>query len=304
VATDLVEETQVSFSAKDGYNLVGTLFETSEPSSSVCVFVPGVGIPARRYSRFLRAIAAAGLPVFAADPRGIGRSRQCGLRGLEVSIEDWAEWDYGAAIDWVKDRYPDRALVGISHSFGSMLLAATAEGRNIRRIAMIAPHTGYWGDYSPAWRLPMLFLWHAVMPAVTAVWGYFPGSKMRLGEDLPRGIAMQWAGRLRGTFRPAGSVADRSRSYDLLSNCDSVTGDVLLVQLAGDLFATPSGIARVSALMPRANKSIWSVGGGTPRLGHFGFFGAQAAQHWPGLLARLLQIGSEPTLSRAAMDEV
>ena len=47
------------------------------------------------------------------------------------------------------------------------------------------------------------------IPAVlglTALAGYFPASVLRLGEDLPAGIAMQWAGRWGGEVRPAATM--------------------------------------------------------------------------------------------------
>ena len=41
----------------------------------------------------------------------------------------------------------------------------------------------------------MAVLWHGVMPLVTRVVGYFPAQILGLGEDIPAGVAMQWAAR-------------------------------------------------------------------------------------------------------------
>ena len=70
---------------------------------------------------------------------------------------------------------------------------------------LIGGHTGYYGDYHPRYRLPMTAVWHALMPAITLVLGYFPARRLGLGEDLPARVALQWAGRRTGDLRPAGS---------------------------------------------------------------------------------------------------
>ena len=77
----MVAETFIRFPALDGYDLGGTLYvapDVVEPSAAV-LFSCGGGIPASRYTRFARYLAANGIPVLIFDYRGIGSSRPRGF---------------------------------------------------------------------------------------------------------------------------------------------------------------------------------------------------------------------------------
>ena len=58
------------------------------------------------------------------------------------------------------------------------------------------------------------------MPAVTALLGYFPGRALRLGDDLPRGVAMQWA-RRRAPFVRRGPHLPQDRMARLVERSAS-----------------------------------------------------------------------------------
>ena len=63
-----------------------------------------------------------GIPTLTYDYRGIGLSRPRALRGFRAAIEDWAEYDCAGAIAWLRERYPRRAILGIAHSIGALLV--------------------------------------------------------------------------------------------------------------------------------------------------------------------------------------
>jgi len=289
-----VEETTVEFAARDGYPLVGTLVGSLASAWTIGLFACGGGIPAQRYRHFLRGLASFGLPMFVFDYRGIGQSRPPGtLRGLRARAEDWAEFDCGGALDWLSAHFPYATLVGVTHSFGSMILTATPGAERLAAIAMIGPHTGYWGDYRPMYRAPMTLMWHVCMPIATSVCGYFPGRRLRLGDDLPKGFALQWAGRLTPGFRDR----PHSRGAALMRQRLRLSSPLLVVAIRGDAFATPEGIDRVLRGMPEARVSRWNVdvrAAQKRRLGHFGFFRRACRDTlWSELLARILPLAEE-----------
>src|SRR5262249_48598920 len=143
-------------------------------------------------------LAAAGIPVLNYDYRGIGASRPQSLRNFRATVEDWAQLDCRAAIDWMKHRYSRSSLYGVGHSIGALFFGAAGSSSDLSGVIMISPHTGYFGDYRRNYRVPMAVFWHGVMPALTMVVGYFPGRLLRLGDDLPKGVALQWASRRKG----------------------------------------------------------------------------------------------------------
>ena len=103
-----IVETIVRFAALDGYMLGGTLYcrpELAKPST-VILFSCGGAVPAVRYARFVRHLAATGsryLPMITVVSALPDRAQ---LRGFNALAEDWSELDCGGAIAYLRLRYP------------------------------------------------------------------------------------------------------------------------------------------------------------------------------------------------------
>ena len=282
----------VRLRADDGYDLGASLYEQpgSGTPSRAALMHCGAGIPAVRYGGFARYLASRGIPTLTYDYRGIGRSRPNGLRGFHAAIEDWAEYDCAGAIAWLRRRYGAAEIIGIAHSIGALLVGGAHNSAEQSRLVLIGGHTGYYGDYSRRYRLPMTLLWHAFMPAVTPVVGYFPARRLGLGEDLPGMFAMQWAGRRSPDLRPTRAHAQRVRSF--LDRCGALQRSALLVTITDDAFATASGTRHLMACYPRLSPLHYlhftPADAGVSRIGHFGFFTRRAGSPlWPRLLDAL-----------------
>lgn len=257
----------------------------------VAVLHGGAGIPALSYRRFARFLAHSGIPVLTYDFRGIGLSRPLALRGFAAVIEDWAEYDCSAAIGWMRERFPQAELVGIGHSNGALLLGGAHNAAEQARLILIGAHTGYYGDYLPLYRLPMAALWHGLMPALTRLIGYFPGRRLGLGDDIPAGVALQWASRRSSDLRPSGSSPGAERTRRLLDRCATLDRPALVIRISDDAFATTAGLQRFLAYYPRLSPEhvvLTPVDAGVRKIGHFGFFGRSTGPAlWPQLVARL-----------------
>jgi len=253
----------------------------------------GAGIPAARYGHFAAFLARAGLPTLTYDYRGIGMSRLgASLRGFQATLEDWSELDCAAAAAWLRARFPQAEIIGIAHSVGALLLGGAANAGEHARLVLIGGHTGYYGDYAKRYRLPMAVFWHALMPAITRLVGYFPGRRLRIGDDIPRQVALQWAGRWSPDLRPAAPAGGESRARRLLERCAALERPALVVSISDDAFATAAGVRRLMACYPRCfpleHIEFTPAEAGVRHIGHFGFFGRRAgAALWPRLLAQL-----------------
>ena len=252
----------------------------------------GGGIPAVRYSRFARFLAEWGIPVLTYDYRGIGLSRPPQLRGFEATIEDWAEFDSAAAIAWLRERFPHDELVGISHSIGCLPLAGAPNANEQERVVMVGAHTGYFGDYRPLYRLPMALAWHGLMPAITRCLGYFPANRLRLGEDLPAGMALEWARRRGPDLGLRSGDPSRDRRRQLLERCAALQGRGLAICISDDAFATTQGTKRLLSYLPGLSScelvAYTPSDAGVRQIGHFGFFRRAAGiALWPRLMAQL-----------------
>ena len=182
-------------------------------------------------------------------------------------------------------------MIGIAHSVGTLMFGGAPNGGEVTRFVMICPHTGYYGDYRRLYRLPMAALWHGVLPVLTRRFGYFPARRLGLGDDIPGGIALQWAARRTPDLKPEATDPSGARGRMLIARCAGLEGPALLIMVSDDAFATDAGARRMLSYFPGLTPTRWVV---TPadaavkRLGHFGFFRQCSEPIWEQLLARIV----------------
>src|SRR5262249_4914865 len=197
--------------------------------------------------------------------------------------------DLGAALALAHGTFPQLPLEALAHSVGALLIGAAPEAVRLSRLVFFAPHTGYWRDYAPRWRWLLHFTVHCLMPAVNKIVGYFPGRALGLGEDLPAGIARDWAGRRQPEFFIVGD----SRPIDeLLGRYTNVRASTLALSVSDDAFAPGTAARRLLALYPNLtvrHEVVTPASVGSRRLGHFGFLRRPAGEaFWERAAAWLL----------------
>jgi predicted alpha/beta hydrolase len=279
---DEIESRAVAITTEDGVVLSGSWFllRSISTPSTVIVVASGGGIPAHFYRRLARHLAGCGAAVLTFDYRGIGASRAGSLRQLAGGIDAWAR-DIGAALTLAGAAYPDATLGVVAHSIGTMLVGAAAGASRVSRCVFLGAHTGYWRDYRSRWRAPLFVVWHAFMPAVTRVVGYFPGRALHLGEDLPREFALDWARRRRPAL--IRSRRDEVRLGPYMSRYQVFRAATLSISISDDAFAPPAAAERLLAMYPSiaAKRETVTPGDiGVARLGHFGFLRRPGGEHF------------------------
>lgn len=284
--------------ARDGYPLAARLW--SVPANGVirstALVNSGAGIASRFYDRFAAYLAENGVATLVYDYRGIGRSRPNSLRGFQASVEEWGSKDCAAVLEWLSCQFPDAGRIVIGHSIGGFVTGFATNGMLIDRMLLVGAHTGYWRDYAQKARIPMFLLWHAFMPLVARIFGYFPGHRLRLLEDLPLGVALEWAARRKPDFwwhlkRPDGTPDD-SLIRTLLARFESVRANTIALRFADDPFATEEATERILGLYKKATvrRMVLQCADGDGReIGHFGFFSSRfRATLWPRVCSELL----------------
>ncbi len=279
----VIREEEISFPARDGFPLRGTLYfgEESADPNHVVVFNAGAGFAYRRYRSFLRYLTLQGIPALAYDYRGIGSSRLCKPR--DAGIEHWSELDQPAAVDEARLRYPGARIATISHSIGCLVAAIAPSGVDVHQMVFIAPHTGYCGDYRHPWRWPMTVFWHVFMPIAAQVLGYFPASRLGLGDDIPKRFALQWAGRTKPDIARARMIHPEIRDR-LIQNARCVTAPVLLLTSDDDAFVGELACARFMNALPQVRvvrRHLESADFGGAPGGHTTFFRTRHSTLWP-----------------------
>lgn len=239
------------------------------------VIACATGVPQGFYRGFAAWLAAQGIAAYTFDYRGVARSRPARLRGFAATFADWAD-DIDTVLGHALGAHARVGFVG--HSIGGFLGPTAARAPQVERLVLVGAQTAYWRDWPQPQRWPMALLWHGAMPLVTGLVGYFPGRALRLGEDLPRGIAMQWAA------RPWRDPFDAPRVRELYARA---LPPVHLLAPRDDAFATARAMQRVLERLTGAvavrRHVVEPASLGLRRIGHFGTFRPHAAALWPTL---------------------
>lgn len=274
--------------AQDECRIEANFYEPFEraPPKRVAIINSGAGIPKSFYEPFASWLADQGIAAVTYDYRGIGGSRGRSLRGLSASIQDWGSKDCAAVLRAVESKYPGVKICIVGHSIGGIVTGFVTKPPEIDRMVLVSPHTGYWRDYARSARPKMFLFWHVLMPAVTRIFGYFPGRLFGLPEDLPYGIAMEWAFRRdRGFF---GGLVEAFMDKSEKSgprHFSRFISSILTIRPSDDPFATEAGRNRVASLFSKCSfcdLPIEVKAAEHVRVGHFGFFGrANRERLWP-----------------------
>ena len=185
-------EAELRLRARDGYGLAATFHRGTGPD---CVVIAGAtGVKRQFYGPFARFLVSRGFSVLTLDYRGIGGSRPPGnLRGFQARMQDWGTHDLDAALAWAVDVVKPRRLLVVGHSVGGQMLGLADHADLVDAAVFIGSQSGYWGHWPLGTRLGIGALWFGLIPSLSPLVGKFPSSKLGLGEDLPRGVAEQWA---------------------------------------------------------------------------------------------------------------
>jgi predicted alpha/beta hydrolase len=264
--------TDVALPAEDGTLLAGTWREPPAPRAAV-VLAGATAVPARAYSRLAEALAWSGLAVLTFDYRGVGGSAPRRLRGHRATMADWGRLDLDGALAWVRERLPGAPPLLFGHSVGGQLLGLAPNAEALRGALLVGAQSGYWRHWPGGARYWMWLNWHLVLPGISLVLGYAPMGVLGMGENLPAGVARQWArwGRHPEHLLSECSPRERER-YARLGF------PIRAYHLSDDGFAPREAVQRLLGFYRGAPTELVSRSPaelGVPSIGHFGWLRPQ-----------------------------
>lgn len=220
------------------------------------------GVLARYYHRYAAYLASNGWAVFTYDYRGIGLSRLRDLRRVRAGWRDWGERDFEAVLGFARARDPDGVLAVVGHSIGGVVIGYARSARHVDRILTIGAQYAHWRDYAPGERERFHRRWHVLMPALVRRHGYFPGRRLGWLEDLPAGVAADFAARYprleQGAPRAArnalASFAAVRAPILALTATDDPLGTEAAVRRAGLFHRRPAAASPAGARRPRRRR--------------------------------------------------
>jgi predicted alpha/beta hydrolase len=262
-----VSGTAVEFAARDGYRLAGTLYRPRTPNRRAVLLQAAAGVKQEFYGKLAAYLAGRGFTALTFDYRGIGRSRPAKLRGLKARMRDWAEKDIGGALDYLARATHGARLIGIGHSFGALAFGLVPGNERYVAVMAVGAQSGYWRHWRGAGRAGMWFLTHVLLPGISRLYGYFPSRLFGQGEDLPAGVAREWASWCRHPGYIVGALGAQEPYARF-------TAPIRAYAVADDAYAPPAAVEAFVAFYPNAPVKVERVAPeehGGP-IGHFGFF--------------------------------
>jgi predicted alpha/beta hydrolase len=271
----------VRITAADGFQVAATQYTPDEKPKAVVVINAATAVKRRYYDRFAQYLAAHGFAVLTYDYRGVGDSAPPKLRGFHATMQQWGELDQPAVLAHARAWQPNVPLMLVGHSVGGQIFGLLRDPHVVTRVLTVAAQHNYWRLWGSPERYGLWALWTLFMPVTSYALGYFPSMAVGLGENLPRGVALDWARWCRspGALVQAvgGDAAERFTRY---------RGPMLALSFSDD---TKFGPRRaVNALLDfytnarRQHCHLTPRDLGVGEIGHFGYFReASRALGWP-----------------------
>jgi predicted alpha/beta hydrolase len=255
----------VRFDAADRYALGGTLFAPEGEASAICVVAPAMAVLQRMYRAFAGHLADHGIATLTFDYRGIGESAPGSLRGFEATATQWGTQDITGAIDFARRRFGDRPTFLVGHSIGGQLLGLCPRAPTLSGAVLVAAQSGYWKMWSGPARA-LMWTWWRAMPRLVRATGYLPMQALKQGENVPKGVALEWAqwGR-----------HPRYLMSSPVAHHDALTIPLLAYLIEDDRYAVPRSVEELLRFYASAPKELRRVSPGafgTRQIGHFGIF--------------------------------
>jgi predicted alpha/beta hydrolase len=283
----------VRFPARDGRPLAGTLFPAREPAGSVVV-ASAMGVRRRLYAAFAEHLAQGGLTTLTFDYRGIGGSRDGPLRRCDAELHDWGERDLAGAFAWMRERHPSHPLQLVAHSVGGQVFGLV-EDAPVAGAVFVGSQSGSWRLWRGPARAAMFAVWHLVLPALARTLGYVPMKALGQGEDLPAGVAREWARWGRRDAYVWSYAGPRGGMGFTRWN-----GPLRAYAISDDAYAPRAGVEALVAMYTRAAVELRVVRPedvGAERIGHFDVFKPRFRETiWSDVRATLLRrLRAEPS---------
>lgn len=273
----------------DGVVLAAQLWQGSA-ARSIVVINPATGVLARYYHRYAAFLAGRGHDVITYDYRGIGGSRPDALRGCGYRGVDWGMLDFAAVLEEAERLAQGRPIMVVGHSIGGSIPGLAPRMDRCTAMLTVGAQYAYWRDYARWARLGHCLKWHVAMPAIIALFGYFPGRRIGWLEDLPAGVAFEWA------FRGARMEQSlpRAERAEIIRRLAAFQGLLLAVTTSDDPFGTPAAIERGLSYYAGARRSLAVIEPadiGCERVGHFDLFHSRHRDTFWQSSARWLESG-------------
>lgn len=263
-----MQKTTFTLHTSDNYPITVTSFQPENPNQKVVLLNGANAIKQSFYEAFATFWAEKGYWVYTYDYRGVGLSKPPQIAHFQATMTDWVEKDWKAVFDYVLQNHPLFKKIVVGHSFGGQIVGWLPIGKEIDALLLVASQTGYWKNWEGKGRWMMYAVSHLLFPTASKIWGYLP-ARFGLGEDLPKGVAIEWAKWCRSRNYLFDYIEEKIQNYQLVKN------PTLSINFTDDTYAPTKSVEALLAFYSKAQieKRIYDPKElNVKKIGHFGFF--------------------------------
>lgn len=182
---------QIQFTTTDHVSLAGQVLR-AEQGKAVVLINPATATNTAYYLPFANFLVAHGYHVMLWNYRGYCESRLTDIKHSDFTYADIGNYDIPAAINQAKALFPDLPLYCIGHSAGGQQIGFTETSQQLSGLIAVAVSAGYAGHMPLGYRLKANLFFRAIVPLSVRLVGYVPAKKLKLMEDLPSKMAIEW----------------------------------------------------------------------------------------------------------------
>lgn len=176
---------------KDGCKIVMKIYAQEATQGKVILIGPSALTTQAHYQEMALYLQSQGYTVITFDYRGVGLSAPITLKGYKAGLHQWAVQDIDAVIRYARNYLPGQEIIFIGHGIGGELIGLSPASQYISKLVLVnssltCKKLWPWRD-----RLRMAFLKRFIRVS-SAFFGYFPGKRTGLSDDLPKGVMYEW----------------------------------------------------------------------------------------------------------------
>ncbi|KJZ10785.1 alpha/beta hydrolase [Marinomonas sp. S3726] len=175
-----------------GHTITAQIFSPLGESKGVCIIATATGVAQHLYNDFANWLTEHNYTAVTFDYDGIGQSIDRHVKYSKSDKLSWAKHDCPTVLNFVKQTYPEQKITWIGHSVGAHMLGFMEDTNAIDKAITVGAGTGTWWYNAKPTKRAVWFLWYFLVPIVVPLMGYFPGDKLKVMCDLPKGVIMQW----------------------------------------------------------------------------------------------------------------
>lgn len=263
-----------------GHTVTAQVFPAKDPASSkgVCIIATATGVAQRLYEDFANWLAEQNYTAVSFDYDGIGLSIDGHVKNSKSDKLSWGKYDCPAVLDFVKNEFPNQDITWIGHSVGAHMLGFMENTDGITKAITVGAGTGTWWYNSPPTKRIAWFLWYFLVPATVPLLGYFPGNKIGIMCDMPKGVMMQWRRWCLNKDYSIGCEGDWLRE-----RFANVTIPMTGIAFSDDDMMSMKNVEILHSFFTAAEKKMVTVTPediGQKRIGHIGWHKARYRKLW------------------------